>query len=106
MARKEFQVARALSILSLAGAAPPDTLLPCDGLPPEGSSLPADRTLFYVAQNVSYMNAATLGPMPRPALSCSVNMWESFEGDPLNMYPWGSGQELDSVRSRAATTLG
>ena len=44
--------------------------------------------------------------MPRPALKCAVQVWETFETDPVDMYPWGSGMELDEVRGRAAAELG
>ena len=44
--------------------------------------------------------------MTRPALSCAVNVWEEFESDPVNLYPWGAGQELDTTRARAAQALG
>lgn len=47
------------------------------------------------------MNTATLGPMPKPALECAVDAWKYLEGDPVNRYPWGSGQELDDVREAA-----
>jgi selenocysteine lyase/cysteine desulfurase len=30
----------------------------------------------------------------------------NFETNPVNLYPWGSGQELDTVRERASNTLG
>lgn len=66
-------------------------------------SLPVDIDLFYVKPGISYMNTATLGPMPRAALKCAVDVWESFETDPVNMYPWGDGMELDEVRERAAS---
>lgn len=85
----------------------PQALPPCpaiDKLP--SPVLPAPRDLFYVKHNVSYMNTATLGPMPRPALKCAVQVWETFETDPVDMYPWGSGMELDEVRGRAAAELG
>jgi selenocysteine lyase/cysteine desulfurase len=44
--------------------------------------------------------------MARPALECAVDAWKGLEANPVNMYPWSNGQELDSVRTAAAAMLG
>jgi selenocysteine lyase/cysteine desulfurase len=83
----------------------PATLPECEEISQLPAVLPAPISQFYVPKNVSYMNTATLGPMPRAALKCAVSVWEGFESDPVNMYPWSSGTELDQVRQRAAVAL-
>lgn len=84
----------------------PDSLPACEAMDMlANSTLPASKDLFYIKRNISYMNTATLGPMPRPALQCAVGVWEEFEADPVNMYPWGSGMELDQVRERASIAM-
>ena len=93
------------SMMALSASTAPYSFPACPGISniPINAPLPAAADFFYVPLNVSYMNTATLGPMPRPALSCAVRAWEEFESDPVNLYPWASsGQELDAVRSKAA----
>lgn len=92
-------------VVVLHFGSPQDSLPACDALSTI-NSLPVPMSEFYVHANVSYMNSATLGPMPRAALACAVSLWENFEQDPLDNYPWGGGQELDEVRSKSADMLG
>lgn len=33
-------------------------------------------------------------------------MWENFEQNPVTLYPWSNGQEMDTVRLTAASMLG
>ena len=90
-------------VLSLAS---PQEFLPACDVVSTIKSLPVSLAEFYVKANISYMNSATLGPMPRSALKCSVSVWEDFEQDPLDKYPWGNDQALDEVRSKSAYLLG
>ena len=65
---------------------PQDSLPACDFLS-SINSLPVSLSEFYVHANISYMNSATLGPMPRSVVKFSVSLWEDLEQDPLNNYP-------------------
>ena len=84
---------------------PPNTLPPCAALSNVPEQLPVSRGHFYVKRNVSYMNTATLGPMPREALRCAVDVWEAFEADPVDMYPW-RGHGARRGHGKAAAALG
>ena len=95
-----------VTLAAVAAAGTPDEFPPCVALDSAETSLPVPLSRFYVNANVSYMNSATLGPMPRAALRCAVTVWEDLESDPLEKYPWSGGQEMDRVRQKAADLLG
>ena len=73
--------------------------------------LPAPPSDFYVPSNLTYLNAATLGPCPRFVVEGATKDWELLESNPANEYfgmftldPFVTRQ--DAVRRRVAEYIG
>ena len=74
-------------------------------------SVPVDpRKHFFLSKGITYLNVATLGPMPKCSFKASVNEWKTLESNPCELYDWGGSDNknsrLDAVRAKAAAMLG
>ena len=79
-------------------------LPPCATLPAK-VSLPAPRSDFFMADNMTYLNVGSLGPSPRAAVDCAAAQWRWLEANKVSRYAW-SGGVPEMVRNMSASVLG